>query len=41
MPITDRSTAALMTSFRGRLLLAKEAAAAEEVAKNNPLLNDL
>ena len=40
MRITDRSTAALMASFRGRLLLAKEAAAAEEAAKNNPLLNN-
>jgi hypothetical protein len=40
MPITDRSTAALMTSFRGRLLLAKEAVAAEEAAQKNSLQND-
>jgi hypothetical protein len=30
-----------MTSFKGRLQLAAEAAAAEEAAKNNPLLKDL
>src|SRR6516165_4806263 len=34
------SKAQLMCSFRRRLRLAREAAAAEEAAKNNPLLND-
>jgi hypothetical protein len=32
--------AQLMTSFRGRVLLAAEAAAAEEASKKDPLLND-
>src|SRR4029077_447155 len=32
--------AQLMTSFRGRLLLAAEAAAAEKAAKDNPLISD-
>ena len=40
MRITDYSTAALMTSFRGRLLLAEEAAAAEEAAQKNSVQND-
>jgi hypothetical protein len=31
----------LMASFRGRLLLAAEAAATQEAARNDPLLNDL
>ena len=33
-------TAKLMSSFRGRMLLAAEAAAAEEAAKENSLSND-
>jgi hypothetical protein len=34
------SRAALMSSFRGRMLLAAEAAAADEAAEKNSLLND-
>ena len=36
MPITDRSTAALMASFRGRKQLADEARAAEEALHSDP-----